>query len=78
MTDKPPAKPTESPSPEKSRETTAPTIDFASLANQRTPGYLSPGAHPPIPAWDPGLGLPLPPRTQDPGPKTFRRDILER
>jgi len=44
MTDKPPAKPTESPSPEKSRETTAPTIDFASLANQRTPGYLSPGA----------------------------------
>ncbi len=44
MTDKPPAKLTESPSPEKSRETTAPAVDFASLANQRTLGYLSPGA----------------------------------
>lgn len=44
MTDKPPAKPTESPRPEKSPETTAPAVDFASLANQWTPGYLSPGA----------------------------------
>ncbi|MGB5343953.1 MAG: error-prone DNA polymerase [Thermoanaerobaculia bacterium] len=44
MTDKPPARPTETRDPKKARQTMAPAIDFTSLANQQTPNYLSPGA----------------------------------
>jgi len=44
MTDKPSGKPTETRDPKKARQTTAPAIDFTSLANQQTPNYLSPGA----------------------------------
>ncbi len=44
MTDKPPAKTAEIRDPKKARETAAPAIDFTSLANQRAPDYLSPGA----------------------------------
>ena len=44
MTDKPSARPTETRDPKKGRQTAAPAIDFTSLANQRAPDYLSPGA----------------------------------
>ena len=67
MTDKPPARPTETRDPKKARQTAAPAIDFTSLANQQTPNYLSPGArkekaateelhpHSPTRSWGPGV-----------------------
>ena len=80
MTDKPPARVNETRRPKKPRDSTAPAIDFESLADQRAPGYLSPGARkeklrqrnypsppPRLGAWDSGsLSYPGP-GTQDPG-----------